>query len=260
MEHHLSQVQGDEIDRLLRLVDDVPEVRALVETAFSGFSTHERRRRLIQRCDADMFVCLKNIFSTEKLDDIMLREYAGLDTASQEVYRVVAAMESAGVRVHRQLVIRLLGIQADTIAGLLDRLTDIITEYTEDDRLGIYAWRGRHEVIMSIIANHKYYDTQKKFTLFGHVIDAIQPSYDIEIKTIRGLCDADSGISTIPDRRDQNTLLRKMVSVAPRERVPRHRLLRNLIELGEYDAADTELRLFENDFRLDGPALAIKLI
>ena len=50
-----------------------------------------------------------------------------------------------------------------------------------------------------------------------------------------------------------------MISVAPRERVPRHRLIRNLIALGEYDPADTEIRLFENDFRIDGPTARYKI-
>jgi hypothetical protein len=50
-----------------------------------------------------------------------------------------------------------------------------------------------------------------------------------------------------------------MLSAAPRERVPRHRLIRNLISLGEYDQAETEIRLFERDFRLDGPAARYKI-
>jgi hypothetical protein len=67
-------------------------VRALVEGGFSGFSRTERRRRLTQRCEADMFVCLKNIFASEKLDDIIIREYETLNLPFQEVYKTVAAM------------------------------------------------------------------------------------------------------------------------------------------------------------------------
>jgi hypothetical protein len=63
----------------------------------------------------------------------------------------------------------------------------------------------------------------------------------------------ESGLSTIADKNAQNVLLRKMISIAPGERVPRHRLIRNLIELGEYDTADTEIKAFRTDFRIDAP-------
>ncbi|MBV9984750.1 SIR2 family protein [Bradyrhizobium sp.] len=109
-EYFLNRVRSVEIDRLLNLAENVPAVRALVEGNFAGFSRAERRQRLTQRCEADMFVCLKNIFSSDKLDDIILREYAGLPVPLQEIYKVVAAMEAAGVRVHRQLIIRMLGV------------------------------------------------------------------------------------------------------------------------------------------------------
>lgn len=42
--------------------------------------------------------------------------------------------------------------------------------------------------------------------------------------------------------------------------MPRHRLIRNLIELGQFDQADTEIRLFQNDFGLDGPAVRYRII
>ena len=258
-EFSFNRVDGDEIDRLLTLIEVCDPLRRLVEASFSGFSRVERRRRLVERCSADMFVCLKNIFSSDKLDDIILREYAALDEPSREIYRFVAALESAGVRVHRQLVIRLLGISADYVAAALLRLQDIIEEETQNEREGIYTWRGRHKVIMNIIAQYKYYDTEKRFDLFDKVIDGISPTYDIEIRTLRELCNIETGLATILDKKDQNILLRKMMSVAPRERVPRHRLIRNLIELEQFDPAETEIRLFENDFRPDGPVVRYKI-
>jgi hypothetical protein len=118
----LSQLAGPEIDRLLTLVETVPSMRALVEAGFGGFSRYEQRRRLVDRCEADMFVCLKNIFATEKFDDIILREYSGLANTDQEIYRFVAAMEHAGIRVHRQLVIRLLGIKSSGVSAALSSL------------------------------------------------------------------------------------------------------------------------------------------
>jgi len=259
VEYLLNRVQSNEIDRLIDLAENVTPVRNLVEEQFSGFSRSERWRRLTQRCEAEMFVCLKNIFASDKLDDIILREYATLDEPLQDIYKAVAAMESTGVRVHRQLIIRLLGIPAMQIGAVLAGLSDIIHEQTVNAREGVYAWRGRHLVIMNIVAEHKYYLDNKRFDLISKVIEAISPTYDIEIRTIRELCNVETGIATISDRGKQNVLLRKMLSVAPKERVPRHRLIRNLIVLGEYNQAETEIRLFEKDFRLDGPAARYKI-
>lgn len=251
-EFHLSQLSQKEIDLLLGVVDSVPEMRALVEQGFGGFSPHERRRRLVERCEADMFVCLKNIFASEKFDDIILREYGSLTLESQEVYRWVSAMENAGIKVHRQLVMRILNIDANSIRGTLSNLADIITEYDVNTKEGIYGWRVRHYVIAGIIAKYKFYDIEKIIDLFEKVISHISPTFEIEIMTIRQLCNIESGISTIPDKSKQNTLLRRMMSIAPGERVPRHRLIRNLIDLGEFEKAESEIRIFEKDFGKDG--------
>jgi hypothetical protein len=206
-----------------------------------------------------MFVCLKNIFAFEKFDDIILREYAGLSEDLQNVYKLVAAMETAGIRVHRQLVIRLLGIPAVTIQAMLINLTDIISEYEVSSREGIYGWKGRHTVIVKLISKYKFSNTDQLAKLFSDVIDCISPSYEIEIRTIRELCNVDSGLQMIPDKGVQNTLLRKMISVAPGERVPRHRLIRNLIDLEQFEKAETEIRIFDNDFRTDGAVMRYKV-
>ncbi len=259
-EFQLIKLDSNEVDSLLNLVDVNPSIRPLIEDTFSGFSRYERRRRLIDRCEADMFVCLKNIFASEKFDDIILREYASIEPQYQEIYRLVAAMESAGIRVHRQLVIRLLGIPGETIAAVLSHLTDIIHEYTISEREGIYGWKGRHSVIVNIVTSYKFPDTGQIVDLFHKVIDCISPTYEIEIRTIRELCNVDAGIQRIPDKQVQNTLLRKMMSVAPGERVPRHRLIRNLIEMGEFDKAETEMRIFDKDFGADGPVVRYKIM
>jgi hypothetical protein len=151
MTYEMSRIDHIEVDRLVNLIETSPAIRVLADAGFAGFSFQEKRRRLISKCSADMFVCLKNIFSSDKLDDIILREYADLDPASQDVYRIVAAMESAGVHVHRQLVIRLLRIGPMDVEGTLSRLRDIIHETTVSEREGIYAWHGRHKVIMDLM-------------------------------------------------------------------------------------------------------------
>jgi ABC-type oligopeptide transport system ATPase subunit len=258
-EFTLSRLDSEEINRLLDLVEANGLLRPLIEGMFEGFSRYERRRRLTERCEADMFVCLKNIFASEKFDDIILREYAELSTDLQDVYRYVAAMESAGVRVHRQLVMRLLNMQSDNIAAALVNLSDIIQEYPINEREGVYGWKGRHSVIVDIISKYKFADTEQVVALFHKVIDCISPSYAIEVRTLVELCNVDSGIRRLPDRQTQNTLLRKMMSIAPGERVPRHRLIRNLIEAGEFEKAEAEIRIFSKDFKTDGPITRYKI-
>ena len=196
---------------------------------------------------------MKNIFASEKFDDIILREYAELGDEYRAVYRIVAALETMGIRVHRQLVMRLLGIQADAIMGVLNGLADIVTEYTIDRREHIYGWKGRHQVINGIVSKYKFNNAEDRIKLFDLVIDNTYPTYDIELRSIRELCNIETGLATIADKETQNRLLRKMISVAPGERVPRHRLIKNLIALGKFDQAHTEIRIFEKDFGSDGP-------
>jgi hypothetical protein len=258
-EFKLVQLSLEEIERLLQLVDVNAQIRGLVESTFSGFNRAERRRRLIDRCEADMFVCLRAIFASENFDDIILREYADLEPPLQDIYRYVAAMETSGVKVHRQLLIRLLRIPASSVAAALANLTDIVSEFSIDEKEGIYTWRARHGVIADIITRYKFSDKEKLIDLFERVISNLRPTYDIEVRTIRELCNVDTGIPSIPNKDVQNRLLRMMMSVAPGERVPRHRLIRNLIEAGEYEKADTEIRVFERDFSADGPVYRYKV-
>lgn len=258
-EFSLSRLSQKEIDRLLNLIDNQPQVKSLVERTFSGFSRVERRRRLVSRCESDMFVCLKNIFASESFDDIILREYATLPEESQGIYRYVAAMENAGVKVHRQLVIRLLDVSAKDISSQLLLLDDIVQEFSINAKYGIYGWRCRHQVISAIVTKYKFNDIDNTIELFDQIIDCISPTYDVEIATIRGLCNLDGGISRIPDIDERNRLLRKMISIAPGERVPRHRLIRNLIQQGYFERAETEIRVFNKDFGSDGPVHRYKI-
>lgn len=248
----LSKLNSQEIDRLIMLVSASKMIKPLVEATFNGFSFQEKRARLIDRCEADAFVCLRNIFASEKFDDIILREYALMSSSDQEIYRLVAAMEHAGIRVHRQLVIRLTGIAAQQIESALNNLVDVLSEYDISTRFGVYGWKVRHGVIASIIAKYKFADQDALLKLFEDVIDSISPTYEVERRTIREICNIDTGLPSIPNKETQNRLLRKLISIAPGEAVPRHRLIRNLIAIGKYDLAETEIRVFKADVGADG--------
>jgi hypothetical protein len=256
----MSRLSRAEIDRLLRLADSNEIVRPLVEKTFGGYSYSERQRRLINRCGQDMFVCLKNIFSTENFDDIILKEFNDLEEKYKNIYRVVSVLENAGVRVHRQLVIRLIGIPAQEVESILNNLDDIINEYTISSHEHLYGWRTRHPVISAIIVKYKFFDQVKMMSLFESVIDSISPAFDLERRTVREICNTESGIRTISDKNEQNRLLRKMISRLPGERVPRHRLIRNLIDEGFFDVAEQEIRQFRNDLGRDGPLARYEIL
>ena len=256
----LGKLNKREINDLVNLTKYCHPIRDLVDSEFLDFSEDEQRRRLFDRCERDMFVCLKNIFASEKFDDILLREYASLPPQYQEIYKLIAALESSGVRVHRQLIIRLLGIEPISIGTVLDNLMGIVCEYTVNSRDGIYGWRGRHSVITDIITKYKYSQSGNFVDLFEKVIGALNPTFDIEIRTLRELSSLSTGIRRIPDRKVQNRLLAKMISVAPGERVPRHRLVQNLIEMREFERAEAEIRLFTKDFGGDGPIFRYRII
>jgi hypothetical protein len=258
--YELSQLSGAEIESLLDLLERNVSVTSLVEERFCGFSRPERRRRLIDRCSADMFVCLKNIFSFDRIDDIILREYADLANELQNIYRTVAAMEASGVKVHRQLVIRTLGIAPSSVARILESLTDIVSEYTLSEKDGIYIWHGRHSVVVDILTAYKFNDQGEYFTLIDCIISKLNLTLNVEIRTLRDLCDMHVGIGRITDKKRQNVLFRRMISAAPNERVPRHRLIRNLIDQEEYDQAETEIRIFDKELKSDAPVTRYKVL
>lgn len=259
-EHKLSKLNSQEVDRLILLVSAPNDVRPLVEATFSGFSFPEKRRRLVERCEADAFVCLRNIFATEKFDDIILREYAQMSVADQEIYRLVSAMQNAGIRVHRQLLIRLASIAADMVESALDNLVDVISEYDISVRFGVYGWKVRHSVIAGIIAKYKFADPAAMLELFERVIKNISPTYEIERRTINEMCNVETGLPSIADKKTQNRLLRTLISVAPGEPIPRHRLIRNLISLEKFDLAETEIRVFKHDIGVDGPVARYQVV
>lgn len=249
----LSKLDQSEIASLLNLVQNKSKIAQLVDKSFRGFTYQEKKRRLTERCNRDFFVCMKNIFANDRFDLIVLKEFSSIPQDFQNIYKYICALESLGVVVHRQLVIRLLNIPVQDLRMILDNLEGLVEEFSIDKRNSIFGWRGRHPVISNIIADYKFADPDEIFDLLRRAIQTLSPSYDVEIATMRQLCSTDSGIRRVADVGDQNELLRMMISAAPSERVPRHRLIANLIRQGSFSDAETEIRVFENDLRPDGP-------
>lgn len=251
--YELSRLNTPELNGLLDLLDSKVEIKELVEDTFLGFSRPARLSRLKERCDADMFVCMKNIFGYQAIDTILLEEFASLHPDQQIIYKLVAGMQAIGTSIHRELVRRVTGLHPQQVAPFLEDMEGIIEEYTVSERDGIYGWRLRHQLIADILTRYKYANQDELYALFEHVISNINPSYKFETRSLNDLCDLDSGINIINDRNKQNVLLRRIISMAPNLRVPRHRLIYNLLELHNFEAADSEMRVFERELRADGP-------
>lgn len=226
---NMSVLENTEIYSLVNLVEHNSSISALVHSSFKSQSRDRQIAALQRKASADMFVCLKNIFANESLDIILLREYDQLSDNLRDYYKYVSALESVGMRVHRHLLVRMLGIDAGTIAAALGGLSGIVDEYDIDPRNGIYGWRTRHLVIARKITEYKFSGLDELVKLFDLIVDNMSPAVPVERLSISGLCDNDFGIGAIADPAERVRLYRKLIKLAPGERVPWHRLIRELL-------------------------------
>lgn len=256
----LTELVPSDLERLVTLVENKSEIRALVDTSFSRLPHARKVRHLRQRCAADMFVCLKNIFATDELDVILLREYAELSDELADVYRHVAALEATGTQVHRQLVVRLLGLEAGQLVGVLDRLQGIVEEHDVNAREGLYRWATRHSVIAKTITQYKFSGQSELGDLLTRVVESVNPAVPLELRTVRELCNRDYGISQLRDDALQVRLLEMLIEKAPAERIPRHRLVKKWLDLGDVERASLALRVAEEEVRLDPPLARFKVL
>jgi hypothetical protein len=249
----LSRLNDAEINSLLNLVQFNRDIAALVESNFKRETRSRQFEALRQKCSADMFVCLKNIFANQSLDMILLAEYDGLDEVFQEYYRYVAALEAVGTRVHRQLLIRMLKMMPTRVGAILDGLSGIVDEYEINKKDGIYGWSTRHLVIARRIAEYKFSGLEELKGLFDTIIDNINPAVPIELQSIRGICDSDFGIGRLGESRVKQALYRRLIEIAPAERIPWHRLIRELLSEGSLDDTEYVIRNAEEAVGSDAP-------
>lgn len=250
----LSRLDDPEIHSLLNLLDRNSEVASMVRGTFRSQPRSQKFSALRQRCAADMFVCLKNIFESDSLDMILLREYNELDEPVQDYYRYVAALESVGARVHRQLVLRLLNLPADRVGSILESLSGIVDESVVSERDGVYAWATRHLVIARKIAEYKFSSLPELISLFEKIIDSANPTVAMELQTLRSICDTETGIGgRIGDLAERRKLYSRITQVAPGERIPWHRLIREDLMAGDLEGADHLIRTAEEAVGSDAP-------
>jgi len=249
----LSRLEVAEINSLISLVERKPEISKLVQADFKSRTRPQQVQALLQKCSADMFVCLKNIFANESLDIILLQEYEELEESVQDLYRYVAALEAVGTRVHRQLMIRMLGIASESVRDALQRMSGIVDEYDIDPKEGIYGWRTRHLVIARKITDYKFSGLEELTKLFETIIDNINPSIPLELNTVREICDSEYGIGRLGDDKTRQNLYRRLIAIAPGERIPWHRLIRELLRDGQLEMAESVIRDAERAVSGDAP-------
>lgn len=247
----VSSLSSEDVDALLHLVDREERIRELMDTTFSSLSRDEQRRRLRVRCSADMYVCLKNVFGSDELDTILLREFATLADELRDIYRHVSALEAAGAKVHRQLILRVVGISGQDVSNSLARLDGIIDEFDVSPKEGLYGWCTRHKVIATTIARWKFADQQELFQLLRRVIEGLNPTVQIELQTLRHLCLQEMGIKRLTSWEDQVQLYELISQIVPGERIPRHRLITVLLRAGQLDRAGQAVRQAEEDLGED---------
>ena len=255
----ISELNDSEISDLVSLLETSQEVRNLVPSKFNNMPRVARIERLRRRCQADMFVCLKHIFSFQSLDQILLAEYAELDPTQQDIYRLVSFLETACGTVHRQMVLRLVEISASGVTQRLKELEGLVDEYDIDINKGLYGWRTRHSVISKVLTQYKYADESEVSETLRKVIDGINPTTWIELKMLREICVSEWGINQIPNPEIRTDLLRRIIQIVPTERVARHRLITTLIELESYDEAESELEDAFKSVRRDPLLLRYKV-
>ncbi|ASJ72100.1 SIR2 family protein [Granulosicoccus antarcticus] len=246
-----SRLTSNEIDKLISLAENLPDLRPLLESSFAGFSREDRKRRLQHKCESETFVCLRNIFSSDSFDNIVLREYASLPEDLQELYKTLSALQASGVSVHRQLLIRMLGIDSSSILAILARLDGIVEEYTVSAKDGTYGWRGRHDEITRIIYQYKFQSPVEREELVEKVVDNLVATDAFERKTVSRLCSFEAGIQQISSKSKRDRLLRKLISKVPSERLPRHRLIRSLMDQGKFDETEAEIRVYKSELHRD---------
>jgi GTPase SAR1 family protein len=249
----LSRLDPAEINSLINLYQYNKDVSGLVQKGFRELPRGTQVSRLREKCGADMFVCLRNIFANENLDTILLTEFEELDESYQEYYRYVAALEAVGTRVHRQLLMRMLSISADTVSHVLNGLSGIIDEYDIKPKLGIYGWSTRHIVIARRITEYKFSNYDEFEKLFDAIIDNVNPAVPMELQSVRDVCDNEFGIGRLAETKTRQRLYKRLIEAAEGERIPWHRLVRELLEHESLEDAEYGLRNAIEAVGSDGP-------
>ena len=249
--HDLSRLTPADIQSITTHVKRSPTIARLLSADIQSMTHNEVASTIRRRAKSDLFVSLKYLFETRSLDEIILMEFEQLGqgqpddikTSIRSLYETVALLEACGRHVHRQMVFRVTDIEIEEIADLLDYLEGVIFESERDHFIGgTYQWTTRHPRIASIIAESKF-SRKARYDVLERVVSSINPASKMERQFSAQLCNSEIGIESLPQEW-QTELYRLLVNTVPGERVPRHRLVRNLIRQGQF--GDAELAIVDS--------------
>jgi hypothetical protein len=85
-------------------------------------------------------------------------------------------------------------------------------------------------VIARKITEYKFSSLTELESLFNTILDNINPAVPVELQSIRDICDTEHGIGRLGDGATKQKLYRRLINIAPAERIPWHRLIRTLLE------------------------------
>lgn len=108
-------------------------------------------------------------------------------------------------------------------------------------------------VVATTIAQYKFSDQIELYKLFCRVVEGLNLALPLELRTLRDLCNADFGIRSLEKLEDQIDIYRKLIAIAPAERIPCHRLIATLLRNSRLDLADQAIRAAEIAVGLDSP-------
>lgn len=257
--HSPARLSKTEILRLVRLARENADIRTVIPSEFFSLSDRQQRTFLERQCQGDIFICLRNIFFSTGFDTIVLEEFAALEGDLQEVYRLVAALEAICGGSHRQLVLRILGLDYQRIAGVLEDLNGLMGETSMNQADGIYIWRTRHSEIAEILTRYKYANPDDHLALVRELVDHLRPTVDIEKNAIRGLCNSTLGIDFIRDPAARLEIIERLVELLPQDHVLRHRLVREFVRGGSHAEAEQVLERAIEDVGIDPPLLRYRI-
>ena len=133
-------------------------------------------------------------------------------------------------------------IRADEVRALLASLPGIVDEFEINPRDGIYGWGTRHIVIARKVTEYKFSSQDELYGLFVRIIENINPAVQTELQSLRDLCDTEFGIGRLGDADSRKRLYRKLIDIAPGERIPWHRLIRELLDQNALEEAEYLIR------------------
>lgn len=88
------------------------------------------------------------------------------------------------------------------------------------------------------ITDYKFSSVVELEELFDKIIDNINPAVPVELQSIRDLCDTEHGIGRLATSATRQKLFRRLIKIAPAERIPWHRLIRELLYTEDNDGLD----------------------